>query len=359
VIDHITDLKKSPEGNTAVLRIVERLTSWPTLIAVPDLEISTVYRALTKHFDAGFRWPKRVAGDGAFKSLQDYFEKDKRKTRFIPVASLNPQSNWDVERPNREDKARLLKSLKNALVNEGESWESLLPTLQFLERNAPKRRNGGLSPAHLLLGQNLPDEEYSPDNLQSTNDSLASQIKLINYIKSVRADINDLALDINIVNNINIAAKVPPSSIEVGDVVVINDTHRNKPKLTIGTDFNTDQVFRVLAILGNNIARCASIFTELQVIAGNREQIFTKRNLDTSVRSYHLRRLRKIYISNIYKVFVDAKVGITRTGDVEVWGINLLTGKFVIRAPKASVSAKRIKTFCFREAEAHELSLIA
>jgi len=153
-------------------------------------------------------------------------------------------------------------------------------------------------------------------------------------------------------------ATQPPVEVEVDDLVILNNIHSSKPTLMIGTNYETDQVFRVHSIMPNGVARCSSAWAELQHLAGTSELIYTGRNIDTSVRSYHVRKLRKLFLTNIFHAFDFPKRGTTNSGELEIWAVNLLTGKFVVRAPKVSLAAKRVKTFCFREALPQEIVAI-
>ena len=153
-------------------------------------------------------------------------------------------------------------------------------------------------------------------------------------------------------------ASQPPIEVEVDDLVILNNTSSSKPKLTIGTDYETEQVFRIHSILPNGVARCSSAWSELQHLAGTNELVYTGRKIDTTVRSYHVRKLRKLFLTNIFHAFDFPKRATTNSGELEIWGVNLLTGKFVVKGTKASLAAKRVKTFYFREAQPQEILAI-
>jgi hypothetical protein len=361
VIDHIVGLKPTKRGHVAILRVTERLILWTTLIAVKSTKNEATFKELSKLFGGGFGWPQILTGDGAFKEISR--QTKPKGCEFVTVAPANSRSNWEVERPNREEKRRIVLTCQNA----GEEWDEILPYLQIISRNSPMKRLGGLSPAELLCGQKLRPEYNSfiidKVNAHNADDSINNQINIVRRIVDRRAGLDQLSEDIHEKNQISALAKKGAShtsEIEVDDLVLFRNSEINKQQMLAGNQ--AKNVYRVMNInRETNTARLANAYLEPVYVDGKPTVISREKiNEWTGSRCYHLRKiqltsLKRTACQEIYHIFETDRRIIYNNVDYRCIGFNMLTGRYVVENPECiNTKQKRSKIRNFIELEPHD-----
>lgn len=147
-VDHLGPLPKS-KGNEHIIALVDGLSKFTLLKAVPDTTTENVIKFLKEIFERYGAVDCMVSDRGtAFTSkLLDKFLQE-RHVRHILISTQHPQSNGQVERVNKEI-ARLLRSITTK--ENGSDWSTKLSEVQRLI-NTTVSKSTGRTPFEVLHG---------------------------------------------------------------------------------------------------------------------------------------------------------------------------------------------------------------
>lgn len=146
-------------GQRYLLTMIDRYSSWPEAVPIPDITADTVARAFFDSWVARFGLPESLTSDRGRQFTSDLFKQLNMLlgVRHFTTTAYHPQSNGKIERLHR--------TLKSALkTNSSVQWVSRLPTVLLGLRSAVG--DSGFAPSILLYGQSLrlPGEFFTPSS---------------------------------------------------------------------------------------------------------------------------------------------------------------------------------------------------
>lgn len=148
----LVDLHHSARGNRYVLVLIDHLTRFIQMIALPSKDAETVAEAILKEYLTLFGPPKALLTDRGTeftnRLLTDVCRILKIRTMF--TTAYHPQANGMVERANRVIKD----ALATLSLEHPEDWDDLLPYVR-LAVNTSVHRSVNDTPLFLLTGRDL------------------------------------------------------------------------------------------------------------------------------------------------------------------------------------------------------------
>ena len=220
--------RKTAAGNTAILVIVDSLTSWPILIPVPDQSAETTAQMFVKYVIATFSLPSEIMTDKGPAFISTFFAKinELLGIRHRMSASLNPRSNGLAEATVK----RLIEFLK-LYATDDLSIEAKLPLIELSMRVTSHSRLE-LSPFEVCFGRqpNLHAPGEPDPSLPFSGDKLAYYNWLSKEMKRLHAAVRERKQDIkqDDKQQYDRRNRVKTPQWAVGDRVLLLDT-RVKP----------------------------------------------------------------------------------------------------------------------------------
>ncbi|CAD7976181.1 unnamed protein product [Amoebophrya sp. A25] len=359
VIDHITDLPDAG-GFTCILRVVEELIDYIWLIPVASTSHEETWNALETRVWAEVGWPLRVKGDGFFREMKLRFAR--RGVHLAIGLKGNARGQWQAERPNRDDTPSILKTCWRAKS----SWPRLCGMLQLLSRNTPRPRLGNKSPAEYATGQKLlfPNGQLADAlNQPETNVSAAAAADILAELDDMRKGLAARHEDQHRDATQQALARrgaLSHTDIAVGDLVVERSAHKSKRALEYGPD--REAVFQVTDVIQGGMLKIVDTRKMKHLIDGemvtvnddtDQQGLLGDAADDIPEKTVAARFYIKCHTPRTLVIFDQPKL--LMDGAHECWGVNLLTGKFIVReAVDAAIdnSKKRAKVkrkYVYRE----------
>ena len=171
-MDFIMDLPKSPQGNDALLVVVDKLTKY--VILVPCQTSCTAVVAAELFFKNVYQWfglPKKIISDRD-KLFTSTFWKALMKKLAVEhrySTAYHPQTDGQTEVMNKV----VEEVIRPSLTEDGKNWESLLPLVQFCINNS-RNESTGHTPFYLNRGSHprSPTSVLVPDGKLPVLDSV-------------------------------------------------------------------------------------------------------------------------------------------------------------------------------------------
>ena len=178
-IDFVGPLPVSTNNNRHILVIVDYYTHWVEAYALPEQTAERVVGVFIDHIIPRFGCPEELLSDRGTNFLSNLAHQlyTAMKTRKLTTTAYHPQTNGLTERTNG-----IIKTVLTHYVGlNKETWEEYLPFVLHSYRTTPTPALGGLSPFHLLYGQEprhpldrlTVDIDVNPD---STSDGILSDV---------------------------------------------------------------------------------------------------------------------------------------------------------------------------------------
>lgn len=151
-LDILGPLTKTEEGNAYILVIGDHFTKWIEAVPLPNIEATTVARALLDNFICRFGVPRVLLSDQGRQFESAVFKElcvilGIKKTRTSPY---HPQCNGMVERYNRT----LCQMLAAYVDDKPENWDQYL-SLTSMAYRASEHTSSGFTPNKLMLGREV------------------------------------------------------------------------------------------------------------------------------------------------------------------------------------------------------------
>lgn len=203
-----------PDG-WSIIGVIDAGSRWPEVFIVKSTITSVITNKLTELFVNKGRPLEIVSDNGPqFTSLEFQQFCKSWGIHHHAVTPEYPQANSEIERFFKT----ILKTIRIAVV-EGKDWKDELRHYLLTYRNTPHSTTGK-SPAELMYGRNLrdnlPSPEASPTTVYKEAETFDKQQKQI------------------IKKNADKDQKLKPSSIKIGDTVVMKQRKRNKFSTNFG-----------------------------------------------------------------------------------------------------------------------------
>ncbi|CAD7963352.1 unnamed protein product [Amoebophrya sp. A25] len=333
VIDHITDLPPATiDGVTYrnVLRVVERSIGLVWLVPVQTRSPREAFNAFSIVLVPQIGWPMRATADQAFKAVKRDFRE--RGTYLALTLSEDARGRHEVERDNRWDAQRVFKTCHAA----PESWPFALPALQILSRNTPLDRLGGFAPSELLCGQLIREE-----NAQGVGPPVKRDLE---RARNLRQLLPQFAEEIHTKSNnshLQRRGAIAGTDINEGDFVckrVDYAEKKAKSRLEYGRDFSKVYfVVRVAAGRTLDVVPADKIILDRTSDETEGGELVEK-VLQTETPTRVSAKIMIKVSSSKYVRFFDTPYQTANEND-DCIGVNLLTGKFIIRSRQSNAVA--------------------
>jgi hypothetical protein len=176
-MDFIMDLPKSPQGNDALLVVVDKLTKY--VILVPCQTSCAAVVAAELFFKNVYQWcglPKKIISDRD-KLFTSTFWKALMKKLAVEhrySTAYHPQTDGQTEVMNKV----VEEVIRPSLTEDGKNWESLLPLVQFCINNS-RNESTGQTPFYLNRGSHprSPTSILMPDGKLPVLDSVLVEMQ--------------------------------------------------------------------------------------------------------------------------------------------------------------------------------------
>ena len=264
VVDHVGPFKRTRRGNRFILRVVCVLTMAGFLIPTPDTKRATTIHCLKVNVFASHGWPLAIKADGPFTTLREILAPS--GVHVIIGNPESPTSQWQAERPNREQ----TRQLYAAVHQHGNDWDEITPALQLSWRCSPMERLNGRTPLEALTGaigrMPISTALAPPSGRPSLRDpecySAADTAEhLVVAMKGIRDDIVEAGEAINEKNCLERAAAhgTTTSPLSVGDIVT---PFEKLEKGKMGVDRDSIRVYIVDNIISNRAIIIREVLTK-------------------------------------------------------------------------------------------------
>ena len=190
-VDIVGKLTLSQQGNSYILSMIDSLTRWVELVALPNQEGLTVARTVFEVWICRFGAPRQITSDRGtnFLSVVFKFLSDKFGIDRVITSAYTPKSNGVLERRH----ADIVASLKRLVGNEPSTWDEFLPAVRFAT-NTLVCSSTGLSPFELVFGRmphlpidlSLPVPEVSGRGMQGQIHTLQYKLQVLEKLASER-----------------------------------------------------------------------------------------------------------------------------------------------------------------------------
>ena len=145
-------LTREPEGNRAILTLIDGFTGWAEAVPLPNQKAETVARAFFDNWICRYGVPERIHTDQGTQFESAVFSKmlDLLKIHRSRTTPYRPQANGKVERFNRT----MISWLRKAVDDDPVKWELMLPAIMMAYRSTISRPTG-FTPYRLVFGREM------------------------------------------------------------------------------------------------------------------------------------------------------------------------------------------------------------